>query len=589
LLVLVGLRDILRHRNLFDTTHEPAINQPPVAAADPHFLTERTLDGTYNDLDHPEMGMAGSRFGRNVPIEQTVPEDAATILIPNPRLVSRQLLGRETFQPAVTLNLLAAAWIQFMVRDWFSHGKSPQENPWQIPLQEDDPWPRHPMTIVRVPADPTRPPDSTHMPPTYVNTETHWWDASQIYGTTREAHQLVRNGREGKLSIGADGLLQLPDDPASNPALVPGWWLGLEMMQTVFTREHNAICDRLLAEYPAWSDDQVFAHARLILSALIAKIHTVEWTPALISHPTSQAAMRADWWGLETERLQRLFGRIGKNELIGGIPGSPTNHFGVPYALTEEFTIVYRMHPLIPDDFRFCSVDDDRLIREHTFPQLSGPHADEVVRQIEMTDLFYSFGTSYPGAIVLHNYPHSLQQFQRPDGVLMDLAATDILRARELGVPRYNQFRRLLHLPPASSFEELVEDPTWAQELRRVYDHDIERVDLIVGMFAEKRPTGFAFSETAFRIFVLMAPRRLNSDRFFTRDYRPEVYTQVGLDWIRDTTFSTVLLRHYPHLQDSLRGVTNAFTPWTKAADAEKASAADRQRQSARPAPSLPS
>lgn len=138
-----------------------------------------------------------------------------------------------------------------------------------------------------------------------------------------------------------------------NPAQVPGWWLGLEMMHTLFTREHNTICDRLQAEYPAWSDDQVFAHARLILVAVIAKIHTVEWTPALLSHPTSQAAMQADWWGLETERLHRLFGRLGKSELIGGVPGSPTNHFGVPYALTEEFTIVYRMHPLIPDDFSF--------------------------------------------------------------------------------------------------------------------------------------------------------------------------------------------------------------------------------------------
>jgi len=102
------------------------------------------------------------------------------------------------------------------------------------------------------------------------------------------------------------------------------------------------------------------------------------------------------------------------------------------------------MHPLIPDDFSFRSVDDNRLIRGHRFPDLSGSHADEVVRAIQLTDLFSSFGTSYPGAMVLHNYLRSLQQFQRPDGVLMDLAATDILRSHELGVPRYNQFRRQL-------------------------------------------------------------------------------------------------------------------------------------------------
>jgi hypothetical protein len=296
----------------------------------------------------------------------------------------------------------------------------------------------------------------------------------------------------------------------------------------------------------------------------MAKIHTVEWTPAIISHPTSQYALRVNWWGLEMEQLQRLFGRLSSSEVISGIPGSETNHYGVPYCLTEEFTIVYRMHPLIPDEYSFRSADDDRPILDRTLREIAGPHSEEVLKRVSMTDAFYSFGTANPGAIILNNYPRFLQRFERPDGELMDLAATDILRTRELGVPRYNQFRQLLHLPPATSFEELTDDPTLAEKIRRVYNNDIDRVDLIIGMFAEKRPQGFAFSETAFRIFILMASRRLNSDRFFTRDFTPEVYTQVGMDWIRNTTMSTVLLRHYPHLRSALRGVENAFTPWPR-------------------------
>jgi len=186
------------------------------------------------------------------------------------------------------------------------------------------------------------------------------------------------------------------------------------------------------------------------------------------------------------------------------------------------------------------------------------------LQQISMTDAFYSFGTAFPGAIILNNYPRFLQHFERPDGGLMDLAATDILRTRELGVPRYNQFRKLLHLPPANSFEELTDDPATREKMRRVYNNDIDRVDLIVGMFAEKRPKGFAFSETAFRIFILMASRRLNSDRFLTGDFKPEVYTQIGMDWIRDNTMSTILLRHYPRLRSALRGVANVFMLWPK-------------------------
>lgn len=55
------------------------------------------------------------------------------------------------------------------------------------------------------------------------------------------------------------------------------------MMRTLFVREHNAICDFLGSLHPEWSDQELFDYARLINAALIAKIHTVEWTPALLA------------------------------------------------------------------------------------------------------------------------------------------------------------------------------------------------------------------------------------------------------------------------------------------------------------------
>jgi hypothetical protein len=146
----------------------------------------------------------------------------------------------------------------------------------------------------------------------------------------------------------------------------------------------------------------------------------------------------------------------------------------------------------------------------------------------------------------------------------MDLAATDILRSRELGVPRYNAFRKLLHLPPIETFEALTDDAELAEELRRVYNGEIDRVDLMVGLYAEPKPEGFGFSDTAFRIFILMASRRLNSDRFFTTDFTSRIYTQAGLDWIDDNDMSSVLLRHFPALLPALRTTRNAFAPWSR-------------------------
>jgi hypothetical protein len=562
--VLVAVRRVLRAKNLYDTSMLPTIPQPPPQEQGVFYRTARTADGTFNDLDYPEMGSAGTRFGRLIPLEETYPEPEPAILEPSPRTVSRELLVRKSFVPAESLNMLAAAWIQFMVRDWFSHGKSPKDNPWLVPLAPDDYWWQNPMRIMRTPPDPTRPPGSDKAPPTHINTECHWWDGSQIYGSNPQTQKQVRSGHDGKLLLTSEGVL--PDSLLAELAEVPGWWIGLAMMSTLFASEHNAVCDRLKAEFPAWSDDDLFDRARLINVGLMAKIHTVEWTPALISHPTTQAAMRAEWWGLQGERLSNLFGRLSASEIISGTPGSATNHDTAPFAHTEEFAAVYRMHPLIPDDFSFRSATDDHLIEERQFYEVTDRRANAMLKRFPLADLFYSFGTSNPGALSLHNYPRFLQEFKRPDGIVIDLAATDVLRMRELGVPRYNQFRRLLHLNPARSFEELVpaDHPEWAEELRRVYNNDIERVDLMVGLFAEPKPQGFGFSNTAFHVFILIAPRRLRSDRFFTADFTPEIYTKIGLDWIANNSMSTVLLRHFPGLRPAIGNRTNAFVPWDK-------------------------
>jgi len=565
LLVLIGLRNILRQRNLYDTSGLPMAVTPKLPAPTPETLTARTPDGAYNDLHNPAMGMAGTRFGRNMPLQYVYQEAPGQILDPNPRVVSRELLTRHQFIPATSLNMLAAAWIQFMVKDWLSHGEGDPQHVFELPLAADDPWPQPPLTVLKTLPDPTRAGDRDG-PQTFLNTETPWWDSSQLYGGGTTAGDQVprRSAMDGRLLIGADNRLVLPDDPSLSPAFVPGWWLGLNMMSTLFVREHNAIADALRSEYPQWTGEELYQRARLVLAGLVAKIHTVEWTPAIIAHPTTVTAMSANWWGVAGQRIHQIFGRISGNEVLSGIPGSAQDHFGVPYTLTEEFSIVYRMHSLIPDDYTFRRSADDGAISELTFPEIAGPHAQEVAGRIDMGDIIYSFATAHPGALVLNNYPRFLQQFQRPDNDrLMDLAATDILRTRELGVPRYNEFRRLLHLRPAGSFEELTDDPDQLAALCRIY-RDVDSVDTIVGMLAEKKPAGFGFSDTAFRIFILMASRRLNSDRFFTTDFTPEVYTPTGMAWLEGTSMIDVVLRHYPQLRPALRGVRNAFQPWNR-------------------------
>ncbi len=564
LMTLTGLRMTLRRHNLYDTTGIPAGWGPELPPPGPRSLV-RSSDGTGNDPLQPLMGSAGSRFGRNVPLALTYPRD---VLTPNPRIVSNELLARKAFIPATTLNVLVAAWLQFEVHDWMSHGNNEADDPWQVELEPDDPWPVHPMLIPRTQVDPT----SDGQPPTHLNTETHWWDASQVYGSSPIIEKLIRTGVGGHVLLDAKG--NIPFDPPNMPP-IPGvdiagitgnWWIGLAMMHTLFMREHNSICDYLAAIHPSWTDDQLFDHARLINAALIAQIHTTEWTTALLADADLELGMRVNWWGFQGEQLLKRLGRLTKSEELSGVPGSELYYHGAPYAMTEEFVAVYRMHPLIPDEYSVRRAGDNGVIEQYDFTQLAGVKTHLVLDdpRVSMNDLFYSFGTSHPGAIVLHNYPNLMRQFSEPDGTTLDLAAVDILRNRERGVPRYNEFRRQFHLKPALTFEEFSNDPQVVADLRRIYG-DPEGVDLMVGLYAETPPAGFAFSDTAFRVFILMATRRLKSDRFFTYDYRPEVYTAEGIRWIEDNTMSTVLLRHFPNLAGALSGVENAFKPWRTA------------------------
>ena len=558
---LIQMRDELRAQNLHDTEEPPLEKKEIPPDLDPALREGRTTDGTFNDLHYPKMGSVGCRFGRNVPLDHAFP-DAPNLLVPNPRHVSRELMTRDQFQPATILNLMAAAWIQFMVHDWFVHKRSTTDLI-DIPTAAGDdfgaPGIRVPRTVTDgAPAGSTR-------PPAYANLNSHWWDASQIYGCDADMAAKLRTRSAGKLRIEPTGLL--PVDPETGVhfgGFTDNWWIGLAMLHTLFTLEHNYICDLLAHEHQDWNDEQLFQKAKVINSALMAKIHTVEWTPAILPHPVIKTAMNVNWSGLAGEELQDLADFLDDSELVGGILGSKANHHSAPYSLTEEFVAVYRMHPLMPDDYAFHSAVTGRLLEKRTLDEIAGRRTPAIAERLTMPDLFYSFGTCHPGAVTLHNYPRHLQNLTRDDGEHLDLAAVDIFRDRERGVPRYNQFRRLLHKEAVKSFDELTDNPAWRQQIKTVYNGDLESVDLMTGLYAEPLPENFGFSETAFRIFILMASRRLKSDRFFTDDFGPGIYTEFGIDYLRKNTMLHVLLRHYPQLAPALEGVTNAFAPWKK-------------------------
>src|SRR4029079_15031599 len=155
--------------------------------------------------------------------------------------------------------------------------------------------------------------------------------------------------------------------------------------------------------------------------------------------------------------VKKQFGRISTSEAVSGIAGSETNHHGADYSLTEEFTAVYRLHPLLPDEIAVLSASDERHLATLKFEGddddpdvIIGPRAmDNALRHATLTDLVYTFGIQNPGAVTLRNFPNWMRRLRRRNGQQLeehiDLATIDVLRDRERGVPRYNRFRELFH------------------------------------------------------------------------------------------------------------------------------------------------
>ena len=59
----------------------------------------------------------------------------------------------------------------------------------------------------RTQPDTTRIASEAHLPDSYQNHVTHWWDGSQIYGSDLETSNSIREFQGGRLTVNSDGTL----------------------------------------------------------------------------------------------------------------------------------------------------------------------------------------------------------------------------------------------------------------------------------------------------------------------------------------------------------------------------------------------
>ena len=377
--------------------------------------------------------------------------------------------------------------------------------------------------------------------------------------------------------------------------------------------------------YKDVSPDLLFEVARLVVAAEIAKIHTIEWTPQLLYNDPLYIGMNGNWNGLLgtsdpllskalSDIIAKSFGRskdVAKSSqwysVLSSGPGifglgsklnhyditdpkflnAGVNHFGAPFNFPEEFVSVYRLHPLIPDllEYRELQGDPNKIVKKVPVVETFQGKATPYMQTMGLQNWALTLGRQRLGLLTLHNSPTFMQNLRmgRLDSKTqqIDVVALDIIRDREHGVPRFNEFRRQYGLRQMTSYDDFM-DPAVAEgtadcteqhdavkTMREVYGQhicdaskvitdaqlnddgtpvndclghangtlidNIEDVDTAVGYLAEyRRPHGFAISETQFVVFILNASRRLFSDRFLTSSFRPEFYSTLGLNWVNN-------------------------------------------------------
>jgi peroxidase len=115
--------------------------------------------------------------------------------------------------------------------------------------------------------------------------------------------------------------------------------------------------------------------------------------------------------------------------------------------------------------------------------------------------------------------------FGPPGAGGLDLAALDIQRGRDHGLPDFNTLRRLYGVAPVTSFEEISSDPAIVATLRQLYPDlpqpdgtvilGFNNIDPFVGMLAEDHLTGSSIGPTINAIVGNQFERLRDGDRFF--------------------------------------------------------------------------
>jgi hypothetical protein len=516
--------------------------RPPHAEA-ALVLEARALDGSGNNLAHPDWGSVDTLYRR---VGDAVYADGLGAMVagPDPRYISNRIFNDTTQNVFSSRGLTQWVWTWGQLLDHtFGLRESGAEDA-ALAFDAGDPLESFPNDFGMIPFTRTAPAAGTGDDDArqQVNTVSSFIDAWAVYGGTSDRLAWLRDGAELRLP---DGFLPRADslgDAASAPtmelmgslqgdpssAVVAGDQranenVALTAAHTLLAREHNRIVGLLPSTL---SDDERFEIARRVVGAEMQWITYTQFLPAV-------GVTLPPYRGYRTD---------------------------VDPSLSNEFaTVGYRAHSMVHGEIEVEVGDEDVAIPlNDTFgnPNLLRLLGVDAVAEGLAQERQYANDEQ------IDNELRSVMfQVPGPQTGVLDLAALDIQRGRDHGMPGYNAMRVAYGLAPKASFTAItgestetlpagttIDDPvildivsrfddegrpvaagteaatedvvrvvrrsTVAARLKAIYG-SVDAVDAFVGMSAERHVPGTEMGELELAMWREQFTRLRDGDRFF--------------------------------------------------------------------------
>lgn len=354
-----------------------------------------------------------------------------------------------------------------------------------------------------------------------ITTQSSFIDASNVYGADLERAAALRaNDGTGKMATSPGNLLPkntrlfanapnnhdplyyFAGDIRANEQLI------LLAMHTLWVREHNRIAEEIKTANPSLTGDQIYYAARRKVAALNQAITFNEFLPVLLGKIPAYKGYNPNVNPSIANEFSTGLYRLGHSMVSERIQRLDSNLAMIPEGWTSLRDAFFR---------------PDRLLEGGGIEPLLRGASQQVCQDIDL-------------AVVdeLRNF-----LFGAPGSGGLDLAALNIQRGRDHGLPSYNDTRIALGLTARRSFSQISSNSEVISKLTSVYSH-INEIDLWVGMLAEDHVDGALVGETLRAGLLKQFLALRDGDRFWYQN----VFAGSLLAEIENTKLSDVIRRN---------------------------------------------